>query len=146
MPCTQPSVSERIMNSSRRQICGQSSKKRSRKNSTISKIVHINAKTKTATPLINTGAMAVFGFIKCQRWDFIIFSSKSQYSYECPFIAREFYTSFFSVLIQILYLSHLRLIFLSNFYFYYIVIFSDIQYNSDRGDYCAYNNIKIKKF
>ena len=69
MPCTQPSVSERIMNSSRRQICGQSSKKRSRKNSTISKIVHINAKTKTATPLINTGAMAVFGFIKCQRWD-----------------------------------------------------------------------------
>ena len=33
-----------------------------------------------------------------------------------------------------------------NFYFYYIVIFSDIWYNSDRGDYCAHNNIKIKKF
>ena len=39
-----------------------------------------------------------------------------------------------------------RLIFLSNFYFYYIVIFGDMWYNSDRGDYCAYNNIKIKKF
>ena len=38
-----------------------------------------------------------------------------------------------------------RLIFLSNFYFYYIVIFSDMWYNGDRGDYCAYNNIKIKK-
>ena len=37
-------------------------------------------------------------------------------------------------------------IFLSNFYFYYIVIFGDMWYNSDRGDYCAYNNIKIKKF
>ena len=36
--------------------------------------------------------------------------------------------------------------FLSKFYFYYIVIFSDILYNSDRGDYYAYNNIKIKKF
>ena len=45
-------------------------KETKQKNSTISKIVHINAKTKTATPLINTGAMAVFGFIKCQRWDF----------------------------------------------------------------------------
>ena len=42
--------------------------------------------------------------------------------------------------------SPLRLIFLSNFYFYYIVIFGDMWYNSDRGDYCAYNNIKIKKF
>ena len=38
------------------------------------------------------------------------------------------------------------LFFLSNFYFYYIVIFGDMWYNSDRGDYCAYNNIKIKKF
>ena len=36
--------------------------------------------------------------------------------------------------------------FLSKFYFYYIVIFGDMWYNSDRGDYCAYNNIKIKKF
>ena len=36
---------------------------------------------------------------------------------------REFYTSFFSVLIQILYLSHLRLIFLSNFMIF-IVPFS----------------------
>lgn len=47
-------------------------KETKQKNSTISKIVHINAKTKTATPLINTGAMAVFGFIKCQRWDLTI--------------------------------------------------------------------------
>ena len=34
------------------------------------KIVHIDAKPKTATPLINTGVMAVLGFIKCQRWDY----------------------------------------------------------------------------
>ena len=27
---------------------------------------------------------------------------------------------------------------------YHIAIFSDMLYNSDRGDYCAYNNIKIK--
>ncbi len=33
---------------------------------------------------------------------------------------------------------------MSNFYFYYIVIFGDICYNNDRGDYYAYNNIKIK--
>ena len=69
MPCTQPSVSGRIMNSSRRQICGQSSKKQSRKNSTISKLVHIDANTKAATILINTGIMAVFHSTKCQRWD-----------------------------------------------------------------------------
>ena len=40
-----------------------------------------------------------------------------------PFIAsREFDSSFFGVLIQILYLSHLRLIFLSNFVIF-IVLF-----------------------
>ena len=27
---------------------------------------------------------------------------------------------------------------------YHIAIFSDMLYNSDRGDYCAYNNIKFK--
>ncbi|MDY2698817.1 MAG: hypothetical protein SOV61_04650, partial [Lachnospiraceae bacterium] len=53
-----------------RQICGQSSKKQNRKNNTSSKIVHIDAKKKTATSLINTGVMAVFGSIKCQRWDY----------------------------------------------------------------------------
>ena len=36
------------------------------------------------------------------------------------------------------------LFFCQIFYFYYIVIFSDICYNSDRGDYCAYYNIQIK--
>ena len=36
------------------------------------------------------------------------------------------------------------LFFYQIFYFYYIVIFGDMWYNSDRGDYCAYNNIKIK--
>ena len=45
-------------------------KKQNRKNSTISKIVHIDAKKKTATPLINTRTMAVLGFIKCQRWEY----------------------------------------------------------------------------
>ena len=45
-------------------------KETKQKNSTISKIVHIGAKPKTATPLINTGVMAVLGFIKCQRWDY----------------------------------------------------------------------------
>ena len=39
---------------------------------TISKIVHIDAKTETATPLINTGIMAVFHSTKCQRWDYNI--------------------------------------------------------------------------
>ena len=63
------------MNSSQKQICGQLSRKRSRKNSTISKIVHIDAKVKTATPLINTGVMAVICFIKCQRWDIILHAS-----------------------------------------------------------------------
>ena len=64
------------MNSSQKQICGRLSKKRNRKNSTISEIVHIDAKTKTATPLINTGVMAVFGFIKCQRWEITIRNRK----------------------------------------------------------------------
>jgi hypothetical protein len=26
-------------------------------------------------PLINIGVMAVFGFIKCQRWDYIMFEN-----------------------------------------------------------------------
>ncbi|MFR3251081.1 MAG: transposase [Eisenbergiella sp.] len=47
-------------------------KKQNRKNSTNSKIVHIDAKKKTATSLINTEIMAVFDSIKCQRRDFII--------------------------------------------------------------------------
>lgn len=45
-----------------------------------------------------------------------------------------------------LHYSPLRLIFLSNFCFYYIVIFGDICYNNDRGDHYACNNIKIEKF
>ena len=39
-------------------------------------------------------------------------------------IAREFYTSFFSVLIQILYSSHLRLIFLSNFMIFIVLLYA----------------------
>ena len=65
------------MSSYQRQICGQSSKKQNRKNSTSSKIVHIDAEKKTATPLINTGIMAVFDSIKCQRWDFTMLFQKS---------------------------------------------------------------------
>ncbi len=64
------------MSSYQRQICGQSSKKQNRKNSTSSKIVHIDAKKKTATSLINTGVMAVLGSIKCQRWDYNAISWK----------------------------------------------------------------------
>ena len=60
------------MGSYQRQICGQSSKKQNRKNSTNSKIVHIDAKKKTATSLINTEIMAVFDSIKCQRREYII--------------------------------------------------------------------------
>ena len=72
------------MNSYQRQICGQSSKKRNRKNSTISKIVHINAKTRTATSLINTGVMAVICSIKCQRWDYSIYFRNLHYKSTCP--------------------------------------------------------------
>ena len=66
------------MSSYQRQICGQSSKKQNRKNSTSSKIVHIDAKKKTATSLINTGVMAVFCSIKCQRWEYIIYNNKGK--------------------------------------------------------------------
>lgn len=34
-------------------------------------MVHIDANTKAATILINTGIMAVFHSTKCQRWDYI---------------------------------------------------------------------------
>ena len=33
-------------------------------------MVHIDANTKAATILINTGIMAVFHSTKCQRWDY----------------------------------------------------------------------------
>ena len=58
-------------------------KKQNRKKSTISKIVHIDAKKKTATPLINTRTMAVLGFIKCQRWEYnrFIYQIQSYNSY-----------------------------------------------------------------
>ena len=42
-------------------------KKHNFKNSTY------RCKTKTATPMINTEVMAVFGSIKCQRWDYNTF-------------------------------------------------------------------------
>ena len=41
-------------------------------------MVHIDANTKAATILINTGIMAVFHSTKCQRWDYIIKKQRMQ--------------------------------------------------------------------